>query len=143
MLKRTGSAYQPGRQSAWQKVKARHRATVTLRSLAVGRDGKTFVVCDLDGRRVVALSGQRLASRVGGEVELVYSRVDADGSFARGADLVGARGSPRQCAPSRALAQPRAIQGGSGPMPGACRTRPPWWPLVGEGGRESSPAPTT
>jgi bifunctional non-homologous end joining protein LigD len=81
VLKRSGSAYRPGRQSAWQKVKARHRATVTLRSLAAGWDGKIYAVCDLQGRRIVALSGQHLASRVGGEVELVYSRVDADGSL--------------------------------------------------------------
>jgi ATP-dependent DNA ligase len=81
VLKRSGSAYRPGRQSAWQKVKARHRVTVTLRSLAAGRDGKTYAVCDLEGRRIVALSGQHLASRVGGEVQLVYSRVDADGSL--------------------------------------------------------------
>jgi hypothetical protein len=81
VLKRSGSAYRPGRQSAWRKVKARHRATVTLRSLAAGRDGKVYAVCDLAGRRVVALSGRDLASRVGREVELVYSRVDADGSL--------------------------------------------------------------
>jgi ATP-dependent DNA ligase len=92
VLKRSGSAYRPGRQSAWQKVKAHHRATVTLRSLAAGRDGKTYAVCDLEGRRIVALSGQHLASRVGGEVQLVYSRVDADGSLreARTSSVPGA-----------------------------------------------------
>jgi len=38
-------------------------------------------VCDLDGRRVHTVAGPRTAERVGQVVELVYSRVDADGTL--------------------------------------------------------------
>jgi hypothetical protein len=67
--------------SARSAVRSRKIVGALELSLAAGRDGKTYAVCDLEGRRVVALSGQHLASRVGGEVELVYSQVDADGSL--------------------------------------------------------------
>ena len=36
VLKRPGSTYRPGRQSAWRKYKASHRATATLRALRTG-----------------------------------------------------------------------------------------------------------
>jgi ATP-dependent DNA ligase len=81
VLKQARSFYWPGRQTAWQKVKARHRATATLRSWTARRDGKTYAICDLGGRRVTALSSHQLASRIGDQVELVYSRVDADGTL--------------------------------------------------------------
>lgn len=81
MLKRPRSSYRPGRQAAWQKVKARHRATGTLRSLTADRDGKTYAICDLDRRRVTAVSSPALEWRIGEQAELVYSRVDADGTL--------------------------------------------------------------
>jgi hypothetical protein len=81
MLKRVGSAYRPGRHRAWIKRKARFTASAALRSVRQGRDGRWHALCDLDGRRVHALAGTRTAERIGQLVELVYSRVDADGSL--------------------------------------------------------------
>ena len=81
VLKRPGSTYRPGRQSAWRKYKASHRATATLRALRSGRDGNTYAICELDGWRVTAPGSPRLGSLIGQQLELAYSRVDADGSL--------------------------------------------------------------
>ena len=81
MLKRLGSLYRPGRHRAWIKRKARFVARAELRSVHQDRDGCWHAVCELDGRRVHALAGARTAERVGQLVELVYSRVDADGGL--------------------------------------------------------------
>jgi bifunctional non-homologous end joining protein LigD len=81
ILKPPASTYRPGRQTTWRKYKARHRATTILRSLRPGRDGNTYAVCELDGRPVLALAGASLQPAVGEPVELVYSRVDADGTL--------------------------------------------------------------
>ncbi len=81
MLKRPGSAYRPGRQTTWRKYKASHRAAATLRDVRLGRDGHTYAISDLDGRRVTTLGSPRLASLIGQRVELAYSRIDADGSL--------------------------------------------------------------
>ena len=81
VLKRLGSAYRPGRHRAWIKRKARFVARAELRSVRQDRDGCWHAVCDIDGHRVHALAGARTAERVGQLVELVYSRVDADGSL--------------------------------------------------------------
>ena len=81
VLKRLGSAYRPGRHRAWIKRKARFTASAALCSVRQDRDGWWHALCDLDGRRVHALAGARTAERVGQLVELVYSRVDADGSL--------------------------------------------------------------
>jgi ATP-dependent DNA ligase len=81
VLKWPGSTYRPGRQTAWRKYKARHRATATLRALRPGRDGHTYAICELDGRRVTALGSPPLAALIGYQIELVYSRIDADGSL--------------------------------------------------------------
>ena len=81
VLKRPGSAYRPGRQSTWRKYKASHRATATLKALRQGRDGNTYAVSDLAGRRVTTLASARLAPAIGHQVELAYSRLDADGSL--------------------------------------------------------------
>ncbi len=81
VLKRPGSAYRPGRQTTWRKYKASHRATAILRSLRQGRDGNTYAISELDGRRVTTLASPRLAELIGHRVELAYSRIDADGSL--------------------------------------------------------------
>ncbi|MBV9335638.1 MAG: hypothetical protein JO243_07060 [Solirubrobacterales bacterium] len=81
VLKRLGSAYRPGRHRAWIKRKARFTASAALCSVRQDRDGCWHALCDLDGRRVHALAGARTAERVGQFVELVHSRVDADGSL--------------------------------------------------------------
>jgi hypothetical protein len=81
VLKRLGSAYRPGRHRAWIKRKGRFTASAVLSSVRQDRDGRWHALCDLDGRRVHALAGARTAERVGQLVELVYSRVDADGSL--------------------------------------------------------------
>jgi hypothetical protein len=81
VLKRLGSAYRPGRHRTWIRRKARFTAPAALRSVHQDRDGRWHAFCELDGRRVHALAGARTAERVGQLVELVYSRVDADGSL--------------------------------------------------------------
>ena len=81
VLKRPGSAYRPGRQTTWRKYKASHRATATLRDVRLGRDGHTYAICELDGRRVTTLGSPPLAELIGQRVELAYSRIDADGSL--------------------------------------------------------------
>ena len=81
VLKRPGSTYRPGRQTAWRKYKASHHATATLRAVRLGRDGHTYAISDLDGQRVTTLGSPRLAALIGHQVELAYSRIDADGSL--------------------------------------------------------------
>jgi ATP-dependent DNA ligase len=81
VLKQPGSTYRPGRQTSWRKYKASHRATATLRAVRRGHDGQTYAVSELDGRRVTTLGSPRLAAMIGQEVELAYSRIDADGSL--------------------------------------------------------------
>ena len=81
VLKRPGSTYRPGRQTTWRKYKASHRAIATLRALRRGRDGHTYAISELDGRRVTTIGSPRLAAMIGQEVELAYSRIDADGSL--------------------------------------------------------------
>jgi hypothetical protein len=81
VLKRPESTYRPGPQITWRRYKASHRATATLKALRKGRDGHTYAICDLDGRRVSTLASPQLAEVIGQQVELAYSRVDADGSL--------------------------------------------------------------
>jgi bifunctional non-homologous end joining protein LigD len=81
VLKRPGSSYRPGRQPTWRKYKATHRAIATLCAVRPGRDGDTYAVCDLGGRRVTTPGSARLGALIGRHVELAYSRVDADGSL--------------------------------------------------------------
>ena len=66
---------------AQNKHKARFTAHAELYSVHQDRDGCWHAVCELDGRRVHALAGARTGERIGQPVELVYSRVDADGSL--------------------------------------------------------------
>ncbi len=81
VLKRVGSAYRPGRHRTWIKRKARFTAHAQLSSVHQDRDGCWHAVCQFDGRRVHALASARTGERIGQPVELVYSRVDADGSL--------------------------------------------------------------
>jgi ATP-dependent DNA ligase len=81
VLKRPGSTYRSGRQTTWRKYKASHRAAATLRAVRHGRDGHTYAISDLDGGRVTTLGSPRLAELIGQQVELAYSRIDADGSL--------------------------------------------------------------
>jgi ATP-dependent DNA ligase len=73
VLKQPGSTYRPGRQTTWRKYKASHRATATLRDVQLGRDGHTYAISDLDGRRVTTLASPRLAALIGHQIELAYS----------------------------------------------------------------------
>jgi ATP-dependent DNA ligase len=81
VLKRPGSTYRAGRNRAWIKHKAQFTTPAELRAVRQDRDGMWHAVCDLDGRRVHAVAGPRTAERVGRVVEVVYSRVDADGTL--------------------------------------------------------------
>ena len=81
MLKRPGSTYRPGRQTTWRKYKASHRGVATLKALRREIDGHTYAICDLDGHRVTTLASPNLADAVGQQIELAYSRIDADGSL--------------------------------------------------------------
>jgi ATP-dependent DNA ligase len=81
VLKRPGSAYRPGRHRAWIKRKARFVARAELRSIRQDPEGRWHALCELDDRHVHVLAGARTAERVGQLVDLVYSRVDADGSL--------------------------------------------------------------
>jgi ATP-dependent DNA ligase len=81
VLKRRGSAYRAGRHRAWIKRKARLTTRAELRSVRQDRDGCWHALCDLDGRRVHALAGRGTVERVGQVVEIMHSRVDADGTL--------------------------------------------------------------
>ena len=81
VLKRIGSAYRPGRHRTWIKQKARFAARAELRSVHQDRAGHWHALCELDGRRVHAIAGPRTDEWIGQLVELVYSRVDADGTL--------------------------------------------------------------
>jgi ATP-dependent DNA ligase len=81
VLKRLGSSYRPGRHRTWIKQKARFTAHAELHSVHQDHEGRWHALCKLDGRRVHALAGARTAERIGQLVELLYSRVDADGSL--------------------------------------------------------------
>jgi hypothetical protein len=89
VLKRAGSTYRPGRHRTWIKHRARLITRAELRTVHQDRDGCRHALCDIDGRRVHALAGARTVERLGQPVELVYSRLDADGS------LREARGGPQ------------------------------------------------
>jgi ATP-dependent DNA ligase len=83
VLKRPTSLYRSGRHASWHKLKARYTTTVMLRAVHHARDGQLFAVCDLDGRRVTAVAGMSTEEYIGQPIELVYSRLDADGRLSR------------------------------------------------------------
>ena len=80
VLKRMGSVYRPGRHRTW--INGRHGSPLGLGwSGHQDSEGCWHALCELDGRRVHALASARTAEWIGQLVELVYSRVDADGSL--------------------------------------------------------------
>jgi ATP-dependent DNA ligase len=81
VLKRPASSYRAGRHRSWRKLKACHVARGVLESVRVARDGQVYAVCDVDGRPVAAVASASASERIGEVVELVYSRVDADGGL--------------------------------------------------------------
>jgi hypothetical protein len=81
VLKRVGSAYRPGRHRTWIKRKARFVAPVQLRSVHQDREGRWHALCEIDDRRVHALASARTRELIGEPVDVVYSRIDADGSL--------------------------------------------------------------
>jgi bifunctional non-homologous end joining protein LigD len=81
VLKRPGSSYRAGRHRSWRKLKARHVARGVLEFVRAARDGQIYAVCDVAERHVAAVASASASERVGEAVELVYSRVDADGAL--------------------------------------------------------------
>jgi bifunctional non-homologous end joining protein LigD len=81
VLKRPGSAYRPGRHSVWVKHKARCSLSGVLVSVRQDRNGQWNAICDVGGRRVHAFAGAHAGELVGQVVQLMYSRVDADGGL--------------------------------------------------------------
>ena len=88
VLKRHDSAYRPGRQASWVKVKARHRVESQLRAVYQDHEGRWQATCEVNGRRVRAIAAAKWLARVNEPVAVVYSRVDADGGL-REARLTG------------------------------------------------------
>lgn len=81
MLKRRNSTYRAGRHRSWRKLKASHVAGGVLQSVRIGRDGQVYAICDVAGRRVAVLASVSANERIGETVELIYSRVDAEGAL--------------------------------------------------------------
>ena len=81
VLKRPGSAYRAGRHRAWVKHKARLSTNAEVRSVHQDRDGQWRVICHVGDRRVHAVAGPDAAELIGERVQLVYSRVDANGTL--------------------------------------------------------------
>ncbi|MBV9421912.1 MAG: hypothetical protein JOZ98_03300 [Solirubrobacterales bacterium] len=81
VLKRRRSTYRAGRHRSWLKHKARLATCAELCAVHQDQNGHWHALCDLGGRRVHALAGAHTGARVGQLVELVYSRVDADGGL--------------------------------------------------------------
>jgi hypothetical protein len=52
-----------------------------LVAVRVGRDRQVYAICDVDGRHVAAVASAGASQRIGEAVEVVYSRVDAEGAL--------------------------------------------------------------
>ena len=81
VIKRRRSTYRAGRQSSWLKQKARHEAAGLALEVRDDRHGSRWVVCNVDGRRVIARAAGVEADVIGQSVRIVHSRTDADGSL--------------------------------------------------------------
>jgi ATP-dependent DNA ligase len=94
VLKRPSSPYRPGRQRTWRKHKARHRLSGVLIERKTARDGRPYAVCELNqgGRSWAAITYD--AIEVGERVDVVYSRVDADGTLREARVASPARTAP-------------------------------------------------
>jgi ATP-dependent DNA ligase len=81
VMKRPSSTYRPGRHNTWIKHKARHATQGVLLSTHQHRDGHWHAICDHHGGRAHAIAGADSTELVGQTVNLIYSRVDADGAL--------------------------------------------------------------
>jgi len=81
VLKRPSSTYRAGRHNSWIKHKARLTTNAEVLSVAKDRNRQWHALCDVGGRRVHALADARTVELVGRRVELVSSRVDANGDL--------------------------------------------------------------
>ena len=81
VLKRRRSSYRAGRHSSWLKQKACHEAVGLALEVRDDRHGSRWVVCNVDGRRVIAGAAGVDADVIGQSVRIAYSRTDADGSL--------------------------------------------------------------
>ena len=81
VLKRRRSIYRAGRQSAWQKHKARHAADGLLVALREDREGRPWGICETQRGRATAAANGVTAAAIGQPVRVIYSRTDADGSL--------------------------------------------------------------
>jgi DNA ligase 1 len=81
VLKRPRSLYRPGRNSAWVKHKAQHTVAGELVAVRQDHKGQRYAICKVDGGRVVARANIEASEQVGEPVNIVYSRVDADGAL--------------------------------------------------------------
>lgn len=81
MLKRRRSLYRPGRQSTWQKHKARHVVNGTLLAIREDREAQRWAWCEVEGRRIVASANGAAEDAIGESVQIVYSRIDAGGDL--------------------------------------------------------------
>lgn len=81
VLKRPSSIYRAGRQAAWVKHKARLTTTDEVLSVRQDRHRRWHALCQVGERRVAVLASAGTADLIGELVELVYSRVDANGDL--------------------------------------------------------------
>jgi ATP-dependent DNA ligase len=81
VLKRPSSTYRAGRHAAWVKHKARLTTTGEVLSVRQDRDGRWHALCEVDERRVAVFASADTTDLIGELVELVYSRVDANGGL--------------------------------------------------------------
>jgi hypothetical protein len=81
VLKRPNSTYRAGRHSTWIKHKTRLTTNGEVVSVRKDRDGHWHALCDIGDRRVRARGDAGTTELIGQEVELVYSRTDADGGL--------------------------------------------------------------
>jgi ATP-dependent DNA ligase len=89
VLKRPNSTHRVGRHITWVKYKARLTTNGEVVSVRKDRDWRWHALCDIGYRRVRALADAGATELIGQEVELVYSRIDADGGL-REARVCGA-----------------------------------------------------
>ena len=81
VLKRPRSTYRPGRQRTWRKYKARHHTAATVLRTVTARDGRRYAVCELGDGQTVTAAVLGASARDGALVDVMYSRVDANGAL--------------------------------------------------------------
>ena len=93
----------------------------TARSLCCARCGRVHALAptrsrELDGRQVTTLASPQLAAMIGRQVELAYSRIDADGSL-REVRINVISTSPRTRYPTGRAGDPASRQSPTCPFP--------------------------